>query len=90
VSEALANAAKHSRGTKADVAVWCDERAIRATIADDGVGGAAIPGSSGLIGLLDRIEALGGTFTLESPPGEGTTISIELPLSAGPRSDPRL
>jgi signal transduction histidine kinase len=90
VSEALANATKHSRGTKVGVAVWCDDGAIRATIADDGVGGAAIPGSSGLIGLVDRIEALGGTFTLESPPGEGTTISIELPLGAGLTSDPRI
>jgi signal transduction histidine kinase len=53
---------------------------LRTTIADDGVGGAHAAGGSGLIGLIDRVEALGGRLALDSPPGRGTAISIELPL----------
>jgi GAF domain-containing protein/two-component sensor histidine kinase len=89
VSEALANATKHARASTVNIAVSRHNGGMRATIADDGVGGAVISGSSGLIGLVDRIEALGGTFALDSPPGGGTTISIELPLGAGLTSDPR-
>ena len=81
VSEALANAAKHSQASEVSVTVVSGE-AVRATICDDGVGGAALGRGSGLIGLVDRVEALGGRFTLESPAGRGTTISIELPLDA--------
>jgi signal transduction histidine kinase len=54
---------------------------LRATIADDGVGGAVPGGGSGLIGLKDRVEAVGGRTILESPPGRGTMISIELPIA---------
>jgi signal transduction histidine kinase len=80
VSEALANAAKHSRASEVCVAVFLDGAWVRANVGDDGVGGAALGRSSGLIGLVDRVEALGGRFTLESPAGLGTTISIELLL----------
>ena len=59
--------------------VVSDTDGVRATVADDGVGGAAPGRSSGLIGLVDRVEALGGRFALDSPAGRGTTISIELP-----------
>ncbi len=52
-------------------------------IADDGIGGAESSEGSGLMGAVDRVDALGGRFTLDSRPGRGTTISIELPL-AGP------
>ena len=58
--------------------------AVRATAADDGMGGAALARGSGLIGLVDRVEALGGRFALDSPPGRGTTICIELPLDERP------
>ena len=80
VSEALANATKHSRASRVNVAVSRHDSRMHATIADDGVGGAVIVGSSGLMGLVDRIEALGGNFALDSPTGRGTTISVELPL----------
>ena len=89
VSEALANAAKHSQAAEVSVAVISDATGVRATIADDGMGGAVLSRGSGLIGLVDRVEALGGKVTLESPVGRGTTITIELP--AGPRAmDERL
>jgi signal transduction histidine kinase len=84
VSESLANAAKHSQAAGVSVTVAADAAAVRATVADDGVGGAKPGRGSGLIGLVDRVEALGGRFTLESLPGRGTTISIELPL--GPQT----
>lgn len=87
VSEALANAAKHSQASEVSVTVVSGE-AVRATICDDGVGGAALGHGSGLIGLVDRVEALGGRFTLESPAGRGTTISIELPLDAPTLDEP--
>jgi signal transduction histidine kinase len=80
VSEALANVAKHSRASGVTVSVAHDRAAVRVTVADDGVGGAALAGSSGLIGLVDRVEALGGRFNLDSPAGRGTTIMIELGL----------
>jgi PAS domain S-box-containing protein len=57
---------------------------IRAIIEDDGSGGAEASAGSGLLGLIDRIEALGGRFALDSPPGHGTRISIEMPLTAEP------
>ena len=50
---------------------------------DDGVGGADPGLGSGLVGLKDRIEALGGTFMMRSPPGGGTTVTCELPIPAG-------
>jgi signal transduction histidine kinase len=87
VSEALANAAKHSQASEVSVTVVCDTAGVRVTAADDGVGGAALSRGSGLIGLVDRVEALGGRFTLESPSGHGTTISIELPPGSSPADE---
>jgi len=55
---------------------------VHATIADDGAGGATSAAGSGITGLADRVEALGGRFTLDSPRGRGTTITIELPIAA--------
>jgi signal transduction histidine kinase len=82
VSEALANAAKHAGASGADVelAIVGDEQ-LTVMVKDDGCGGADPAGGSGLIGLWDRVEALGGTMVLTSPPGLGTTLRVELPLS---------
>jgi PAS domain S-box-containing protein len=84
ISEALANAAKHARATEISVALTSSGKVIRAIIEDDGSGGAEASSGSGLVGLIDRVEALGGRFALESPPGRGTRISIEMPLTAEP------
>jgi signal transduction histidine kinase len=80
VSEAIANAIKHSEASRISVTVAGDPFDLRASVADDGVGGAELGTGSGLIGLADRVEALGGRVALESPVGGGTTISVELPL----------
>jgi signal transduction histidine kinase len=79
VSEALANAAKHSDATTVAVAVGPMESQYRVSIEDDGVGGAHAGGGSGLVGLIDRVEALGGRLELHSPKGGGTRITIEIP-----------
>ena len=81
VSEALANAAKHSHASEISVSVATSGSVLRTTIEDDGVGGAEVSSGSGLIGLIDRVAALGGRIALESPPGRGTKISMELPLA---------
>jgi signal transduction histidine kinase len=82
VSEALANAIKHSGATSVAVSVVGDSRSVRATVADDGVGGAEPGAGSGLTGLSDRAAALGGRFSIVSPRGGGTTVSVELPAAA--------
>lgn len=82
ISEALANAAKHANASEISVELATSADGIRARIEDDGIGGAEASGGSGLIGLIDRVEALGGRFAFDSPPGHGTTISVELPLTA--------
>jgi signal transduction histidine kinase len=82
ISEAFTNAFKHSNASSISVTIATDESFanLRGTIADDGVGGAEPTEGSGLMGAIDRVDALGGRFTLESRPGRGTTISIELPI----------
>jgi signal transduction histidine kinase len=79
ISEALTNAIKHSHASEISVTVTCGEK-LAASIVDNGVGDADPSGGSGLTGLLDRIDALGGRFVLDSPPRGGTRISIELPV----------
>ena len=81
VSEALTNAAKHSHATDVHVTVVVRGGALLAQIKDNGIGGAFVFPGSGLAGLADRVEALGGWLSLESPPGEGTLVSIEFPLA---------
>jgi PAS domain S-box-containing protein len=84
VSEALTNAAKHGCASECWITVVASGGVLRATIRDDGVGGADSSSGSGLIGLVDRVEALGGRFLLDSPRGHGTTVAVELPLSQPP------
>jgi signal transduction histidine kinase len=80
-SEALANAAKHSHATEVSVSVSRDADRLVVEVTDDGIGGATAVGGSGLRGLADRIEALGGRFTVSSPPGRGTTLQAEIPCA---------
>jgi signal transduction histidine kinase len=80
VSEALTNTAKHAHASAIDVQVETGDGALHIHVHDDGRGGADFGHGSGLVGLKDRIEALGGRFLLRSPPGAGTTVQIALPL----------
>ena len=78
VAEALTNVAKYARATSASVCVREQDGGLRVEIADDGVGGAECGPGSGLSGLADRVEALGGRLVIESPRGQGTRIHAEL------------
>jgi signal transduction histidine kinase len=79
-SEALTNAAKHARATRVDVSLrWRDDDVLL-SISDDGIGGADPACGSGLVGLIDRVTALGGAFDIQSVPGAGTRITAEFPL----------
>jgi signal transduction histidine kinase len=80
VSEALTNAAKYARASVVRVAVEAGGRLLWIAVRDDGVGGADPARGSGLLGLKDRAEAIGGTLSLQSPRGKGTTLIAELPL----------
>jgi signal transduction histidine kinase len=80
-SEALTNAAKHSHGSEVRVSASYKAPTLTVEIADDGIGGATTAGGSGLRGLADRIEALGGRFTVSSPPGRGTTVRAQIPCA---------
>jgi signal transduction histidine kinase len=80
VSEALTNATRHARASVVCVAVEERDGSLHLSIRDDGVGGADPARGSGLIGLRDRAEALGGSIEVSSPPGEGTLILVQLPL----------
>lgn len=78
-SEALANAVKHARASVIDLRVQGSDSALTLSIRDDGTGGADPRRGSGIIGLKDRVEALGGTISVLSPPGHGTTLHVRLP-----------
>jgi signal transduction histidine kinase len=83
VSEMLANAAKHARASFVEIDAEASAGRLRLRVRDDGIGGADPVRGAGLLGLKDRIEALGGTFSVHSPLGGGTTVSCELPVMAG-------
>jgi signal transduction histidine kinase len=82
VSEALANAIKHAHASSVFITVAGDSERIRATVVDDGVGGAVVDAGSGLAGLRDRVDALAGSLDVVSPSDGGTTISVELAVAA--------
>ena len=88
-SEALANTAKHAQATVIDLRVQGDDSALTLSIRDDGIGGANPSRGSGITGLKDRVEALGGTISVLSRPGHGTTLHVRLPAdpSAVARAD---
>jgi signal transduction histidine kinase len=79
-SESLANAAKHSQASRIDIALTQETEGLLLSVRDDGIGGADPARGSGLIGLRDRVEALGGSLEINSKPGEGTSIAATLPL----------
>jgi signal transduction histidine kinase len=81
VSEALANAAKHADASVVAVEAEAVDGVLRISVRDDGVGGAGFAHGSGLVGLKDRVEALGGRIELVSPRGAGTSVEVELPLT---------
>jgi len=84
VSEALTNTAKHARATTAGIQVTAGEGVLRIVVRDDGCGGADFGQGSGLVGLRDRVEALGGQLRLDSPRQTGTTLQIALPFDDRP------
>jgi signal transduction histidine kinase len=81
VSEALTNAAKHAHASVVHVELATHDANLQLAIRDDGIGGADPGQGSGLIGLSDRIDALGGSLQLTSPTGDGTTLQVEIPLA---------
>jgi signal transduction histidine kinase len=82
VAEALTNVVRHAHATSAHVAAAVDEGRLRLEVRDDGIGGARMNGSSGLLGLRDRAAAVNGTLWFESPPGQGTRVAAALPIAA--------
>jgi signal transduction histidine kinase len=84
VAETLANAAKHSAAAVIKIDAEARQDMLLVVVADDGVGGADPGRGTGLIGLQDRVEALGGTFAVHSPPGGGTMVRAEVPLGTAP------
>jgi signal transduction histidine kinase len=80
-SEAFANACKHANASVVQLDLELRDRTLHVAVRDDGGGGADPAQGSGLLGLADRVEALGGTMSVTSPPGQGTWIVVELPLA---------
>jgi signal transduction histidine kinase len=85
VSEAIINATKHAGATVVRVELAAEDALVRLTIRDDGAGGADPSQGSGLIGIRDRVEAIGGTMELESRPGQGTALRFSLPCEGPAR-----
>jgi signal transduction histidine kinase len=90
VAEALTNIAKHAHATIADVQVTTGDDVLQVSVHDDGRGGADFGHGSGLVGLRDRAEALGGQLLLHSDPGAGTSVQVSLPLDNPSRPGLRL
>jgi signal transduction histidine kinase len=80
VSEALTNTAKHAHASRLRIAVEARDGVLELSVRDNGRGGADPAGGSGLIGLTDRVDALGGTIRVVSPVGQGTTLHVTLPI----------
>jgi signal transduction histidine kinase len=87
VAESLTNAAKYASASTARIRMSKTDTAVVVEIQDDGRGGANLGGGSGLRGLADRVEALGGHFDVRSPLGAGTVVHVQLPLRGASGSD---
>jgi len=81
-SEALTNVEKHAQADVVQLIAAHDDRVLTLEVRDDGVGGVDAGRGSGILGLTDRVEALGGTISITSPPRVGTTLSVRLPITA--------
>jgi signal transduction histidine kinase len=86
VAKSLTNSATHPSATVVDVEVEADDHVLRVRVHDDGRGGEELTDGSGLVDVTDRVEALGGRLSQESPPGAGTTVQISLPLATADRA----
>jgi signal transduction histidine kinase len=84
VSEALTNAAKHAHARSVAVSVEAVDGHLQVSVRDDGIGGADFTGGSGLVGLKDRVDALGGRIAIDSTPDKGTAVRVNLPLTTEP------
>jgi signal transduction histidine kinase len=82
IAEAITNVAKHAHASHVAVSVRRDDVRVVVDVADDGVGGADAAGGSGLHGLTDRVEALHGRLRVDSPPGGGTRIEAQIPVTS--------
>jgi PAS domain S-box-containing protein len=82
VAETLTNAAKHAQASEVTAHVEVEGTALHLSIRDDGIGGADTANGSGLTGLVDRVEALGGKMAISSQPGRGTSLAAKIPLEA--------
>ena len=80
-AESLTNVAKYAQATHAHVEVRTLGDRLLVAITDDGVGGADLAAGSGLLGLQDRVAALGGRLHVESVPGEGTSVRADVPVA---------
>lgn len=80
VGEAIANALKHARATRISISIGLTDQVLRAVVRDDGVGGAKE--GFGLTSLRDRVASVGGEFSVDSPPGAGTSITVEIPCAS--------
>jgi signal transduction histidine kinase len=80
-SEALTNVEKHAQASAVELIAAHDDGALAIEVRDDGIGGADAGRGSGILGLTDRVEALGGTISIVSPLHGGTTFSVRLPIT---------
>jgi signal transduction histidine kinase len=88
VAEALTNIARYASATEARVTLREDGGRLSLLVVDDGLGGADPASGSGLRGLSDRVEAVGGRLSVSSPPGDGTSVQAEIPLVADRTASP--
>jgi signal transduction histidine kinase len=80
-SEALTNVEKHAQASLVELIASHDDAVLMLEVRDDGIGGVDANRGSGILGLTDRVEALGGTISIASPPQGGTTFSVRLPTT---------